>query len=102
MSGREGFGIDGGPLCCVVCGHGEFGRRKVLLNTRTATFLGLDFLDQAAEVLICRRCGHVHWFVPAPGALKDEFNCPSCGETMPTDQEECASCGWTYKTPVGR
>jgi len=100
MSGGERFGSAGGPFRCIVCGHRDFRRRKVLLNTRTASFLGLDFLDEAAEVLICRGCGHVHWFVPSSGGLEDELDCPSCGETIPADREQCASCGWTYKTPV--
>lgn len=102
MADPDRFEIDGKPLACVVCGHEEFASRKALLNSRTATFLGMDFLDQAAKVITCRHCGYVHWFVPAPAGLSDEFGCPSCGETVEVGQESCESCGWTYKTPVGR
>lgn len=100
MNGGEDLERAAGPLSCVICGHGEFRRRKALLNSRSATFLGLDFFDEGAEVLICRKCGYVHWFVPSSGGLEDEFNCPSCGETIRADQEQCASCGWTYRTTV--
>jgi len=99
---RASVDIQGKPLACVVCGHGEFNRRRALLNTRGATFFGMDFLNQAATILACGRCGYVHWFVPAPGDLGDDFDCPSCGTRIPPDQEGCAACGWTYGTPLGR
>ena len=104
MTQAERVEIAGEPLCCFVCGHWEFKRQKVLLKTGDAIFLRSfsSLFEQAAQALICGRCGYVHWFVPAPEGLKDEFHCPSCGETVREGQEECASCGWTYKTPVGR
>lgn len=102
MTRSERFEIAGEPFSCVVCGHGEFGRRKVLLHSRTAALLGLGLLDEAADVLTCRRCGYLHWFVSGASGLTDELHCPSCGEQIPSDQDECPACGWTYMTPTAR
>ncbi|ODA40818.1 hypothetical protein DSBG_2394 [Desulfosporosinus sp. BG] len=32
------------------------------MNTATATFLNLDWLNKSATVLICTHCGYIQWF----------------------------------------
>lgn len=49
-------------ITCVHCRHDRFYDGKVLMNTRGATFLGLEWLNQAANTLVCKRCGYIHWF----------------------------------------
>lgn len=50
-------------LRCVVCGSGKMRSTTKLMNSRAMTFVDLDFLDDQAHCLICRRCGFVHWFL---------------------------------------
>jgi predicted nucleic-acid-binding Zn-ribbon protein len=50
-------------LKCQFCGYDYFWRRNILLNTRTATFFDLDWLNQSATCFICDRCGYIHWFL---------------------------------------
>ncbi|MCB1034251.1 MAG: DNA-binding protein [Acidobacteria bacterium] len=51
---------------CSHCGNEEFYTSSALLNTRGATFLGLEWANQSAEVNICAECGHLEWFVRKP------------------------------------
>lgn len=59
---------------CVHCGHDRFESGKALLNTRGMTYLGLDWLNENATILICKRCGYIHWFNQAVS--------PADGESM--------------------
>lgn len=43
----------------------SFWRRKIMLNTRELTFLGLDWADKQGEAAACRTCGYVHSFADA-------------------------------------
>lgn len=49
-------------VSCVHCKHNKFEQGKALLNTRGLTFLELDWLNNDATTLICKRCGFIHWF----------------------------------------
>ena len=49
-------------VTCVHCQHTKFGRSKALLNTRGMSFMDLDWLNESATTLICKRCGYIHWF----------------------------------------
>ena len=60
-SGGE-YEIAGHKLTCHHCGHLEFTRRLVLMNTSGLTLLGLDFANRDATCYVCDRCGFVHWF----------------------------------------
>lgn len=51
------------PLHCQICGHDEFNRREVLLNTTLATLFNVDWANRSAMCFICDRCGYVHWFI---------------------------------------
>ncbi|CAN5297590.1 hypothetical protein BH24ACT9_BH24ACT9_04300 [soil metagenome] len=52
----------GQGLRCVNCQFTDFTQAEFLLNTRSMTMFGLDAFNAAANCLICRRCGFIHWF----------------------------------------
>ena len=47
-----------------------------MLNTRTATFFDLDWLNRDAVCAVCDNCGHMHWFIP-PVTADEENEEPS-------------------------
>lgn len=47
---------------CVHCQFTDFSQANFLLNTRGMALGGLDAFNAAANCLICRRCGFIHWF----------------------------------------
>lgn len=47
---------------CVHCKHERFELEKSLLNTRWLSFFNLDWLNNSANILICKKCGFIHWF----------------------------------------
>jgi uncharacterized protein len=56
----------------IVCSHCKgdlFTKHEAMLNTRGATFLKLDWADQAGVTLICDNCGLIQWFAKAPVRL---------------------------------
>ncbi|WCO65185.1 DUF2510 domain-containing protein [Iamia majanohamensis] len=53
-------------MSCLVCDHGDFDRAQYMLNTQGMTLLGWDGFNRQATCLVCRRCGFIHWFAPAP------------------------------------
>jgi len=53
----------GRPLKCQVCGHDQFWRHEVLLNTRTLTLFDMEWMNREATCVICEQCGYVHWFI---------------------------------------
>lgn len=52
----------GQGLRCVNCQFTDFTQAEFLLNTRSMTMFDLDAFNAAANCLICRRCGFIHWF----------------------------------------
>jgi hypothetical protein len=71
MAGERGKGGEGSPveiagrrLVCPVCQGERFTTRRTLLNTRGATFFGLDWANRNATNHICGRCGYIFWFLP--------------------------------------
>ncbi|PSL40856.1 hypothetical protein B0H94_12121 [Salsuginibacillus halophilus] len=54
---------NGKEVACVQCEGQLFYEERALLNTRGFTFFNLDWLNEDANLLICRGCGYVHWFV---------------------------------------
>jgi predicted nucleic-acid-binding Zn-ribbon protein len=60
----------GKPIHCLHCGQGEFESRKILLNTRGATFFNFDWLNRRATALTCARCGRIDWFATEPQEVK--------------------------------
>lgn len=55
--------IKGHQLKCPVCGNLYFQSKRVLLNTRLATFFDLDWINRSATCLICSECTHISWFL---------------------------------------
>lgn len=52
----------GQGMRCVNCQFTDFTQAEFLLNTRGMTMFDLDAFNAAANCLICRRCGFIHWF----------------------------------------
>lgn len=50
-------------VTCSHCGGQDFERARYQLNTAGLTFLGLDWANQDATVLVCKTCGHLEWFL---------------------------------------
>jgi hypothetical protein len=93
----------GVQLACSVCSEQRFVERSALLNTRGMTWLGLDWLNEGAQVYVCVNCGHLEWFAAGPGPATSEptaITCLSCGNLIPPGTDRCLNCGWTY-APAG-
>jgi len=56
---------------CIHCEHTKFQLGKALLNSRGLSFFDLDWLDASAIILICKRCGYIHWFSGEVVEIKD-------------------------------
>lgn len=63
----------GRQLCCTVCEHARFWSRRTLMNTRAATFFGVDWINKEAVNYVCERCGHVLWFFEDPVVEEEEM-----------------------------
>jgi predicted nucleic-acid-binding Zn-ribbon protein len=63
------FAIAGRQVTCPHCGGVEFDCREVLLNTRGATLVNLDWLNKGATALTCKTCTRIQWFAEAPETL---------------------------------
>lgn len=53
-------------LICPVCGHGEFDRREMLMNTSGMTFMNMDWLNSSACALVCQKCKRIELFAETP------------------------------------
>ena len=60
------YAAGGKPVTCDHCGHDGFSKRRAQLNTPGMTFLGLDWANRTATVLICGQCSRIHWFMESP------------------------------------
>jgi len=56
----------GTAMACLVCQHDGFDRTRYMLNTQGLTLIGWDGFNREATCFVCRRCGFIHWFAPAP------------------------------------
>jgi hypothetical protein len=63
------FKVGATPVRCSQCGGNHFDTADALINTRGLTFVGLDFADRGANLLICTACTHVEWFLDQPEAV---------------------------------
>ncbi len=57
---------------CLCCGGATWQKRKALLNSRAMTLLGLDWLDEGAQVWDCHDCRALHWFRAEPKSDAEE------------------------------
>lgn len=60
----QNYDIAGKPVQCPHCANAIFVKRRILLNTRGATFFNFDWLNKEANVLTCTKCGRLEWFAP--------------------------------------
>jgi predicted nucleic-acid-binding Zn-ribbon protein len=63
LSGDDSYEIAGIQVECAHCGGNAFDERSAQLNTAGATFVGLDWANKNATVLVCQNCGHLEWFL---------------------------------------
>lgn len=61
--GDHAYEIAGKPVRCSHCGGSCFDEREGKINTTGMSFMGLDWANQSAKVLVCRECGHLEWFL---------------------------------------
>ncbi len=55
--------IKGLMLRCGHCGGSAFIPRKWQLTAPLTSCLGLDSLNEAADVFVCAKCGQLYWFL---------------------------------------
>ena len=63
LSGDYSYEIAGEPVVCPHCGSRDFEKSDAQLNTVGLTFLGLDWANRSATILICKNCGRIEWFL---------------------------------------
>lgn len=63
------FSIGGQQLHCPCCSFEDFDKDYRQLNSRGATFLGLDWANKNATILICKRCSYISWFMADPSSM---------------------------------
>jgi len=54
---------EGKQLTCPICNNNTFNSRKTQLNTKGASFLGVDWANKNAQNYICSNCGYIYWFL---------------------------------------
>ena len=63
------YNVAGIQVKCSHCGGVDFDDGYAMLNTAGLTFLGLDWANREANLMICTKCGHVEWFLEEPERL---------------------------------
>ncbi|RKN72971.1 hypothetical protein [Paenibacillus ginsengarvi] len=48
---------------CPCCRNDTFDKDYRQLNSRGATFFGLDWVNRNATILVCKRCTYIAWFM---------------------------------------
>ncbi|MCB8815366.1 hypothetical protein [Desulfosporosinus shakirovi] len=66
MDRRGEFRAGGKQVVCPHCSNGLFEKGEAQMNTQGATFLGLDWLNKSASLLVCTNCGLIQWFIIQP------------------------------------
>lgn len=57
------YQVVGTDMTCQFCGQTDFTEREIKLNTTGLSLFDLDWLNKAAEGLVCSTCGYVHMFL---------------------------------------
>jgi len=65
------FHAGGAAIACPCCQNDTFDKDYRQLNSRGATFFGLDWANRNATILVCRRCTHISWFMSEPDERKE-------------------------------
>lgn len=64
------YEVKGRLVTCPQCGHEHFSEGSAQLNTAGMTFLGLDWADRSATILICKQCGRIEWYMQRPTVIR--------------------------------
>ncbi|MGO4543161.1 hypothetical protein, partial [Paenibacillus sp. 2TAB19] len=56
-------------LRCPCCQNDAFNKDYRQLNSRGATFFGVDWANKNATILVCQRCTYISWFMNEPKAV---------------------------------
>ncbi|WP_427854240.1 hypothetical protein [Desulfosporosinus orientis] len=64
------FRAGGKQVVCPHCSNVLFEKGEAQLNTQGATFLGLDWLNKSASLLVCTNCGLIQWFIIQPEKIQ--------------------------------
>lgn len=70
MDKRGEFRAGGKQVVCPHCSNVLFEKGEAQLNTQGATFLGLDWLNKSASLLVCTNCGLIQWFIIQPEKIQ--------------------------------
>ncbi len=60
------FRVGDVSITCPLCGHDEFDRRPMLMNTSGMTLMGMDWLNDSACALVCQKCRRIELFAETP------------------------------------
>ncbi|MGG3886031.1 hypothetical protein [Brevibacillus panacihumi] len=63
------YQMGGVRLTCPCCQNDTFQKDYRQLNSRGATFFGLDWANKEAAILICKRCSYISWFMEDPSEV---------------------------------
>jgi hypothetical protein len=68
--GPKQYAAAGRQIRCAHCGQATFVARELLLETRGATFAGLEWLNDGAVALVCVECSAIQWFAAKPEIIE--------------------------------
>jgi predicted nucleic-acid-binding Zn-ribbon protein len=57
-------------IFCPCCRNDSFELDYRQLNTKGATFLGLDWANRSVAILICQQCSYISWFMADPMEIR--------------------------------
>lgn len=63
------YSINQTKIYCPCCRNDTFEIDYRQLNTRGATFFGIDWANRSATILVCERCSYISWFMSEPDEL---------------------------------
>lgn len=60
------YKVNNTPILCPCCRNDIFDKDYRQLNSRGATFFGIDWANRNAAILVCTRCSYISWFMSDP------------------------------------
>ncbi len=69
------------------------------------TFFNLDWLNESAEIFICKSCGRLEWFLNPVEHDPQEMGatkCLACDGPIPANASRCPQCGWSFMDDPSR
>lgn len=58
-------------IVCPCCGNDTFDKDYRQLNSRGATFFGIEWANKNATILVCENCTYIAWFMSEPSSDED-------------------------------